>query len=138
MLYLTAIIADITEDVIRPLLLSAVPSDEISTGFNASVNARIRDIINALNGRNVNLTRTLFDYFVAISRVYFDDAVDSLNAVSGINLTLDINQTNCGEQAVFRRIYTNADATAELVELFQNISQAVRIIKQVHTYVHTV
>ena len=137
MLYLTAIVADITEDVIRPLLLSAVPSDEITPEFDASINATMLDIINALNGSNVNLTRTLFDYFLAVSRVYFDESVNSINNAlpSFLNFNLDIDQKACGVRAVFRHIYTNANASAELIELFQNISQAIRIIKRVRMYI---
>ena len=132
-LHLTAIIADITEDVIRPLLRSAVPSDEITPRFNASLDNTLLDIINSLNGSNVNLTRTLFNYFMAVSRVYFDEAVGAVP----FSLNLNIDQIGCGVRAVFRHVYTNADAAAELVELFQNMSQAVRIIKQVCTYIAT-
>ena len=85
-----------------------------------------------MNGSNVNLTRTLFDYFLAVSRVYFDEALDTINSIPFVNLNLNIDQVRCGVRAVFNHIYTNADATAEMIELIQNISQAVRIIKQVH------
>ena len=88
-----------------------------------------------MNGSNVNLTRTLFDYFLAVSRVYFDQALDAINS-SQTTVNVDVNQTQCGVQAIFNQIYTNADAAAELIELFQNISQGIRIIKQVHMYFH--
>ena len=131
-LTLTAIIADITDDFIRPLLRSAVPFDEITADFNVSINATLLDITNALNGSNVNLTRTLFDYFLAVSRVYFDEALDAINSIPFVNLNLNVDQVQCGVRAVFNQIYTNANATAEMVELIQNISQAISIIKQVH------
>ena len=135
-IYLTAILADITYDFIRPLLRSAVPSDEITDDFNLSIDATLLDIINTFNGSNVNLTRTLFDYFLAISRVYFNDVLTSVNDFLPINVNLDSNQIQCGVRAVFNRIYTNTDAATELIELFQNISQGIRIIKQVY-YLHT-
>ena len=117
------------------MLRSAVPFDEITSAFNGSLDNTLLDVINALNGSNVNLTRTLFNYFMAVSRVYFDEAVGAIPINLNLNLTID--QADCGVQAVFRHIYTNADATAELVELFQNISQAVRIIKQVQIYIRS-
>ena len=130
--YLTAIISDVADDFIRPLLRSAVPSDEITADFDASIDATLLDIINALNGSNVNLTRTLFNYFLAVSTVYFNDALDTVNSIPFVNLNLDISQVQCGVRAIFNHINTNANAAAEMIELIQNISQAIRIIKQVH------
>ena len=135
--YLTAIIADVADDFISPLLRSAVPSDEITAEFDASVDATLQDIINTLNGSNVNLTRTLFNYFLAVSTVYFNEALDAVNSIPFVNLNLDISQVQCGVRAVFNHIYTNVDAAAEMIELIQNISQAIRIIKQVYTHVAT-
>ena len=89
-----------------------------------------------MNGSNVNLTRTLFDYFLAVSRVYFDEALDTINSLPLINLNLNVDQVQCGVRAVFNHIYTNTDAADEMIELIQNISQAVRIIKQVHNCVY--
>ena len=120
------------EDFIRPLFRSAVPSRLITSDFNNSVDATLLDIFNTLNGSNINLTRTLQDYFLAISNVYFDEAI-SLPEFSSLSLN-DI-QRNCGVRTVFRHIHTNTNASAELVDLFQNISQAIRIIKRVCTYV---
>ena len=133
-IYLAAILADITDDFIRPLLRSAVPSDEITADFNISIDATLLDIINTLNGSNVNLTRTLFDYFLAVSRIYFDEALDAINSLPFVNLNLNTDQVQCGVRAVLNHIYTNANATAEMIELLQNISQAMKIIKQVRTY----
>ena len=61
------IIRDITENVISPLFLSAVPSDLSTPDFVASVNATLADITSALNGNDVDLTQTLSDYFLAVS-----------------------------------------------------------------------
>ena len=127
LLYLIEIITDITEDVIRPLLLSAVSSDLTTPAFIASVNTAVADITNALNGNDVDLTQTLSNYFLAVSRVYFNEAIDSV----GLPITLSDNQTECGVRATFGYIYTNADAAAELVDLLQNISQAISILNQV-------
>ena len=62
--------------------------------------------------------------------MYFDEAIDAIPSFFGVSLSID--QTACGVQAVFSQIYTNTDAGAELIDLIQNISQAIRIIKQVH------
>ena len=127
---MVAILADITDDVIRPLLRSAVPSNLITSDFNNSIDATLLDIFNTLNGSNVNLTKTLYNYFLAVSTVYFDEAIDAIPSFLSVSLSID--QTACGVQAVFNHVYTNADAGAKLIDLIQNISQAVRIIKQVH------
>ena len=126
-LYHIEIITDITEDVIRPLLLSAVSSDLTTSEFVASVDTAVADITNALNGNDVDLTQTLSDYFLAVSRVYFNETVNS----AGVPITLSDNQTECGVRATFGYIYTNSDAAAELVDLLQNISQAISILNQV-------
>ena len=122
-IFTTAISADITEDIVRPLLLSAVSSP--TPEFSASVDVTIINITNALNGDNVNLTTVLSEYFMAVSRVYFDQTINS------IMLNLSNGQINCGTRAVFNHIYTNTNTTLQLVDLFQNISTAMRIIKQV-------
>ena len=67
---------------------------------------------------------------MAVSTVYFDRAIDSIPPPFSVSLSID--QTACGVRAVFNHIYTNAGAAAELIDLIHNISQAVRIIKQVH------
>jgi len=132
--FTTAILADIIYNVIRPLLLSAVSTP--TSEFNVSIDAALVDVTNALNGYSVNLTITLSDYFKAVSRVYFDQAINSFT-IGGQSVSLDLNddQTDCGVQAVFNHVYTNADAAAELVELFQNISTAISIINKVCNYI---
>jgi len=58
-----AILTDITENNIRPLLLSAVPSP--TTKFIKTLNVTMADISNALtgNGVEVNLEKTISKYF---------------------------------------------------------------------------
>ena len=133
-----AILADITDDVINPLLLSAVTSQSRTSDFTNAVLSTLKNITNALNGSNVNLTRTLNNYLLAVSRVYSNEAIDS----SPVPLTLSATQRNCVAHAVFDHINTNANASSELIELFHNISRAISIIKRVRVcdcrlwYVH--
>ena len=109
------------------MFLSAVPSNLSTPDFVASVNTTLEDITSALNGNDVDLTQTLSDYFLAVSRVYFNEAVDSF----GLPITLSADQTDCGVRATFDYIYTNTNAAVELVDLLQNISQAISILNQV-------
>jgi len=122
------ILLDITQNNIRPLLLSPVSSPD--AGFLTAVTTAMTDISNALNGSCVNLTNTFFNYFTAVSNSYFDEVVDAVS-INGISLGLNSQQTNCGVQAVFRQVYTNTDQIAELIELFHNISRVVGLIQRV-------
>ena len=120
---------DITQNNIRPLLLSPVSSP--NADFIAAIGVAMSDISDALNGSAaVNLTNTFFNYFSAVSNSYFDEVVDAVS-VSGISLGLNSQQTDCGVQAVFNNVYTNTDQIAELIELFHNISRAVGLIQRV-------
>ena len=124
----TAILLDVTENIIRPLLLSVVSSP--TSEFNASVNVTVMNITRVLNDDYVNLTSVLSEYFMAVSRAYF---VQEINSDGDIMLNLSNSQITCGAQAVFNQIFTNTNAVLQLVDLFQNISTAMRIIKQVST-----
>jgi len=122
---------DITENNIKPLLLSPVSSPNVN--FNAAVRSVMMDIFNALNGSGVNLTNTFFRYFIAVSNSYFDDVVNAFT-LQGIPLSIDSQHANCGVQAVLRHIYTNTDQIVDLIELFHNISRAIGIIQRVRIY----
>ncbi|XP_065903018.1 uncharacterized protein [Dysidea avara] len=128
------ILLDITQNNIRPLLLSPISSP--NADFIAAIGVAMSDISDALNGSAaVNLTNTFFNYFSAVSNSYFDEVVDAVS-VSGISLGLNSQQTDCGVQAVFNNVYTNTDQIAELIELFHNISRAVGLIQRLPNLFH--
>lgn len=113
----------------RSLFRSTVPSNLSTADFVASVDTSVADITNILKGNDVDLSQTLSNYFLAVSRVYFNEAVDSI----GLS-TPTANQTDCGVYETFEYIYTNADGADELVDLLQNISEAISILNQVADY----
>jgi len=127
----TVIITDITENTVRPLLLSAVspPTDN----FTASVDVAMSDIKAALNGYNVNLKQTLYNYVRAVAAHHLDKVLSSVDLGFGIkaNIILAKEQKQCAIQFGFNHVYNNTDAAAELVSLLQNISTAIGVIKQV-------
>ena len=127
----TAIITDITENMVRPLLLSAVspPTDN----FTASVDVAMSDIKAALNGYNVGLKNTLSNYVRAVAAHRLDEVLSSIDLGFGfkVNIVLTKKQKECAIQFGFNHVYNNTDAAAELVSLLQNISTAVGVIKQV-------
>ena len=100
----------------RPLLLGAVSPP--SSNFTAAVNDAITDITNLLNGSDVNLTITFHGYISAVIFNY---------------LSLDETYTSdsCVSQAIFNHVYTKTGSVAELIELLQNISTVIKILKQV-------
>ena len=100
----------------RPLLLSAVSPP--SSNFTAAVNDAITDIANLLNGSDVNLTITFHGY---------------INAVVFNYLSLDETATSdsCVSQAIFNHVYSKTGSVAELIELLQNISTVIKILKEV-------
>ena len=118
---------NIIDDILRPLLLSVVPSPPPS--FIATVNSVINDINTVLNGKHVDLKDTIANYFKAVAIYYFDDAVDSIPLLRSIRIT--DTQKECGTEVLFNHIYDNTESAAKLIDLIQNISVAVSIIKQV-------
>ena len=129
--HFTDIINDVINDVIRPLLLSPVPSPPQS--FINAVNSVLRDIQAVLNGRHVDLKVSIANYFSAVSLHYFDEAIDK--AIKSIPFLRFIrirdSQKQCGARVLFNHIYTNTESAGQLIDLLQNISVAVGIIKQV-------
>jgi len=131
-LYVPAIITDITENIVRPLLLSAAspPTDK----FIAAVDIAINEIKAALNGRNVDLKRTLYNYVKAAAGDRIIEALESFT-VFGVPVLLTFNgttQKECAMERAFDQIFSDYDAAAELVGLLQNVSAAMEAIKQVH------
>ena len=106
----------IAEDIMRPLLLSAVSPPSIN--FTAAVNDAITDIVNLLNGSDVNFTITFHGY---------------VNAVVFNYLSLDETSISdsCVSQAIFNHVYNKTGSVAELTELLQNISAVINMLKQV-------
>ena len=128
--FLAAILTDITENNIRPLLLSAVSSP--TTDFINAVNVAMTDISNALTGRRVDLRETISRYFRVVATHYLDRALSSFTVFGiRVQIRLNENQKNCAIQAVFNQIYKYTDGTAEMVDLLQNIASAIGVIKQV-------
>ncbi|XP_065903024.1 uncharacterized protein [Dysidea avara] len=125
-----AIIMDITENTVRPLLLSAVspPTDN----FTAAVDTTVSGITAALNGNSVDLKQTLYNYVRAVATQRLDEVLGSVDLGFGfkIVITLTEEQKECAVQFGFNHLYNNTDAAAELVSLLQNISTAVGVIKQ--------
>ena len=72
---------------------------------------------------------TVANYFEALALNYLEDTLKSYPLLRFIRLT--ITQKRCASRVLFNHIYTNTKSTAELIDLFQNISTAVAIIKQV-------
>ena len=114
--YYIVLIPYIAEDIMRPLLLSAVLPH--SSNFTTVVDDAITDITNLLNGSDVNLTITFHGY---------------INAVVLNYLSLDETHTSdsCVSQAIFNHVYNKTGSVAELTELLQNISTVIKILKQV-------
>ena len=106
----------IAEDIMKPLLLSAVSPP--TSNFTAAVDDAITDITNLLNGSDVNLTVTFHGY---------------INAVASNLLSLDEASISdgCINQAIFNHVYSKTSSVAELSELLQNISTVINILKQV-------
>jgi len=126
-----AIITDIIENTVRPLLLSAVsPSTD---NFTASVDVAISEITAALSGYSVDLKQTIYKYVRAVAAHRLDEVLSSIDLGFGltVNITLSEKQKECAVQFGFNHIYNNTDAAAQLVSLLQNISTAVTVIKQV-------
>ena len=123
---------DITENTVRPLLLSAVspPTDN----FTAAVDTTVSGITAALNGNSVDLKQTLYNYVRAVATQRLDEVLGSVDLGFGfkIVITLTEEQKECAVQFGFNHLYNNTDAAAELVSLLQNISTAVGVIKQVY------
>jgi len=117
----------ILDDVVRPLLLSPVSSPP--SNFINTVDSVIDDIHRVLDGYRVDLKVTVANYFEALALNYLEDTLKSYPLLRFIRLT--ITQKRCASRVLFNHIYTNTKSTAELIDLFQNISTAVAIIKQV-------
>ena len=126
--YFTEIITDLLNDVVRPLLLSAVPSPPSS--FITVVDSVIMDIEMALNSQQVDLKVTISNYFSAVALHYFDEALKSYPLLRSVRLS--DSQKKCGSRVFFNHIYSNTDSAAKLIDLLQNISMAVGMIRQVH------
>lgn len=120
------IITDLLNDVVRPLLLSAVPSPPSS--FITVVDSVIMDIEMALNSQQVDLKVTISNYFSAAALHYFDEALKSQPLLRSVRLS--DSQKKCGSQVFFNHIYSNTDSAAKLIDLLQNISMAVGMIRQ--------
>jgi len=90
----------------------------------------VDDIVTALNGSEVNLNRTFYNYFRAVARSYYNSTLDFISD-RGINLNLDPDQYQCGFDAVFDHVYNNADGINNMIEYIQNISRIVAVIQQV-------
>lgn len=115
------LIPHIADDIMRPLLLSAVSSP--SSNFTTAVNDAIIDIVNGLNGSNVNLTLTLYKYTEAVI----------LSKLS-IDANISDGLKDCVSQTMVNHMFSKLGSVSELVELFQNISVVIRIFKQVVSY----
>ena len=109
----------------RPLLLSAVSSP--SPHFTTAVNNIITDIVSALNGNTVNLTVTFYEYVKVVAFYQFNETVNFLSTETNINDSLRY----CVNQAIHNHVYNEIDSAVELIELFQNISATIKILKQV-------
>jgi len=104
-----------------------VPSP--TSDFSAAVNIAVADIVNVLNGSNVNQTMIFFKYFKAVAAYYFDEVASK---ISKINITtISDSIKNCGSQVILDHIYSETDSLDELIDLIQNISTTIRILKQV-------
>ena len=123
--YYVDIIPHIAEDILRPSLLSAVSSP--SSYFTVAVNNTLTDIVSVLNGSSVNLTVTYAQYATAVAFHYFNVTPTQSSRISN-------GSSNCIHQAILNHVY-KTDYAVELVELFGNISAAIKILKQVCTYV---
>ena len=123
---------DITENNIRPLLLSAVPSPTTDLDFINAINVAMADISNALNGTRIDLKGTISEYFRAVATYYLDQALTSLS-LFGLRITIRLSsyQKTCAIQAIFNQIFTYTDGASEMVDLFQNTATAIAVIKQV-------
>lgn len=124
-IYFTDIVTGVIEDVLRPLLLSVVSSP--SSSFITVVNSVIDDVNIVLNGKHHDLKVTIADYFKAVALYYVDEALDSFP----FPLSLTQGKKECASKVFFNHIYDNTESAAELIDLFQNISVAVGVIKQV-------
>ena len=112
----------------RPLLLSAVSSP--SPHFTMAVNNIMTDIVNTLNGSTVNLTVTFYEYVKVVAFYQFNETVNFLSTETNINDSLRY----CINQAIHDHVYNEIDSAVELIELFQNISAIIKILKQVRSY----
>ena len=122
----TEIITDIIDDVLKPLLLSTVKSPPSS--FINTVNSVINDINTVLDGKRVDLKVSIANYFKAVALFYVDDVLDLLPWT----IRLSSRQKECASTLVFNHIYDNTESAAKLIDLMQNISVAVAVIKQVY------
>ena len=109
----------------RPLLLSAVSSP--SSHFTAAVNNTMTDIVSALNGSTVNLTVTFYEYVKVVALYQINETVDHLSTETNISDSL----SDCVNQAILNHVYKEADSAVKLIELLQNISATIKILKQV-------
>ena len=100
----------------RPLLLSAVSPP--SSNFTSAVDDVVTEIADLLNGSDVNLTVTFHEY---INAVVFNLLSNDDTSISD----------GCISEAIFNYVYNKTDSVAELSELLQNISTAIKILKQV-------
>ena len=122
----TEIVKDIIDDVLKPLLLSTVGSPPPSS-FVSTINSVINDINTVLDGKHVDLKVSIANYFKAVALFYVDDVIDLLP----FNIRLSTRQKECASNLVFNHIYDNTESAAELIDLMQNISVAIAVIKQV-------
>ena len=123
----TEVISGIRDDVLEPLLLSPISSPPSS--FKEVVKSVIGDIEVVLNGKHVDLKASIAKYFRALALEYFDEAVDSYPLLRFVSFST--SQKQCGSQVLFNHIYTNTESASKLIDLLQNISVAVSVIKQV-------
>ena len=123
----TEVISGIRDDVLEPLLLSPISSPPSS--FKEVVKSVIGDIEVVLNGKHVDLKASIAKYFRALALEYFDEAVDSFPILRFVSFST--SQKQCGSQVLFNHIYTNTESASKLIDLLQNISVAVSVIKQV-------
>ena len=130
------ILRDITENNIRPLLLSLVKPP--TTGFRTAVDKATADIDRALNGNKVDLKNTVLTFFRAVAIEYYNSAVEfvkqklTLGPIKISLPTLDSAQERCAIDGILKQIYTHTDGTDQLIDLFQSISTALKVIKEVH------
>ena len=83
-----------------------------------------------LNGRHVNLKASIAKYFQAVALYYFDELIDSFPLLTAF-IRISDSQKRCGSQVLFNHIHSTTESVANLVDLLQNISVAVGVIKQV-------
>ena len=126
---------DITQNNLRPLLLGIIKPP--TAAFKRAVDRAMIDFDSALNGSKVDLKNTVLVFFRAVAAEYYDAAVKILEDALDFGFirlslpTISSTQKQCVIDKILRQIYSDTDATDELINLLQNAATAVGVIKQV-------